>query len=238
MLSDREVNALRASGKFENIFRELDKADLLNGNNMYGDLLGKSALELYLDFNDQGHSGTSAYATLDIFTRLVKGLPLTPLTGESNEWETIGYEKDRIRYQNKRCSAVFGYFYINERRFEAYLIDGRIFSDDGGKTFYTNEKSNVYIDEFPYYPPTEPERVILKEGLHTNLKEDDNEYSQTVGMVLRSDLPTTYKKTAIKMLKRDNPAEYYRSYRSVASFTNVSWSQRINMLSDLNRMWS
>ena len=238
MLSNREVNALRASGKFEKIFRELDRADLLNGNNMYGDLLGKSALELYLDFNDQGHSGMSAYKTVDIFTRLVKGLPLTPLTGESNEWETIGYEKDRIHYQNKRCSAVFGYFYINERRFEAYLIDGRIFSDDGGKTFYVNEKSKIHIDEFPYYPPTEPERVILKEGLHTNSKEDDKEYSQTVAMVLRSDLLTTHKKAAIKMLGRDKPAEYYRGYRSVVSFINVPSSQRINMLSDLNRMWS
>jgi len=238
MLSDREVNALRASGKFENIFIELDAAELLNGNNTYGDLLGKSALELYLDFNDQGHSGMSARKTLDVFTRLVKGLPLTPLTGESDEWKTICYEKDGIRYQNKRCDTVFGFFYIDERRFEAYLLGGRIFSDDGGKTFFANEKSKVYIDEFPYYPPTEPERVILKQDLHVDLREDDKEYSQTIDMVLRSDLPTTYKKAAIKMLKCDKPAEYYRSYRRIVSSMNIPSSQRIDMLSDLNRMWS
>lgn len=59
--------------------------------------------------------------------------------------------------QNKRCSSVFRRHFDNGT---AYDIDGKVFSDDGGKTFYSCRESRIPVT-FPYYPKEKPERVIL-----------------------------------------------------------------------------
>lgn len=116
----------------------------------YFDMINKAVIELLEVFDKQGHSGLSAGITRDNFTRLSNFKPLTPLTGEESEWGTSA-GKD----QNNRYFSVFR----NEDG-SAYNIDGKVFSDDGGRSWYTNGKSAVSIT-FPYVVPNEPERVIL-----------------------------------------------------------------------------
>ena len=63
----------------------------------------KCVIDLMEVFSKQGHSGLSASYVANLFDRLVQFKPLSPLTGEDDEWEPIGGGE----YQNKRCPSVF-----------------------------------------------------------------------------------------------------------------------------------
>lgn len=109
--------------------------------------MNRHIMRLCRVFDKEGHSGFTASYAIHIFKRLVEWKPLTPLTGQESEWNGD---------QNNRCSAVFrnsdgSYIYI----------DGKVFSDDGGETWFTSKESIVPIT-FPYIVPTEPERILLK----------------------------------------------------------------------------
>ena len=120
------------------------------GDDPYNDAVANAILELLEVFDNQGHSGFTAPYTAQMFHRLAMFKPVSPLTGEDDEWSAEG--------QNKRYSAVFK----DSKDGKAYNIEGKIFSDDGGDTWFTNKNSRVYID-FPYTVPDHPEKVILKE---------------------------------------------------------------------------
>lgn len=105
--------------------------------------------------------------------RLLSWKPIIPLTGTEEEWNTIrdGFE------QNELCSAVFRY---NKDNSTAHYMDGKIFSNDGGISWYTNKESHINIT-FPFIVPDEPEKVYLdKEGnVITNDKEKIEALKQT-----------------------------------------------------------
>lgn len=117
--------------------------------------LTEDVMNLIKLFEIESHSGFSANVVLSLFERLSHWKPLTPLTGADDEWNDV----DEETFQNKRCSSVFK----DKETGECYDIDGKVFSTDGGKTYYINKDSRVYIS-FPYVPPIRPERIILEEG--------------------------------------------------------------------------
>jgi hypothetical protein len=128
--------------------RELQLAGLLDpdGDN-YGDLLGKAVLELIDVLANQGHSGMSANMTTDVFNRVARREPLTPLTGEDDEWVELAHIQAGV-FQNKRCSRVFK----QSDRFngQAYDTEGVVFREPGGACM-TNGDSHTPIT-FPYIP--------------------------------------------------------------------------------------
>ena len=126
----------------------------------YDTAVSNAILQLIDIFSEQGHSGFTAPYTIRTFARLAMYKPLSPLTGEDDEWEEV---VDGL-YQNNRCFTVF------KKDGQAYNTEGRIFSKDGGETWFTNGDSRVDI-EFPYVVPDHPEKVILKED--TNGKDQD-----------------------------------------------------------------
>lgn len=132
--------------------KELERAGLFSKDSDYEGLIGEAVKELLLVFQKQGHSGWSANLTSNIFRRLVNGDILSPLTSDESEWMPI----TETLKQSNRCSTVFIDTDIDKR---PYTIDGKAFSDDGGKSFFTSIDSRVYFD-LPGYPP-ETERVIL-----------------------------------------------------------------------------
>lgn len=112
-------------------------------------------LKLLDVFDGEGHSGSSAPYTINLFSKLAAFEPIAPITGEDWEWN----EASTGVYQNKRCSHVFK----QADRFngQAYDIDGKIFwewyKDEDGKPFksyYTGSGSFVPIT-FPYVPKRE-----------------------------------------------------------------------------------
>jgi len=120
---------------------ELTRAGLFD--TMYGDMLGKDVMELVEVFAAQGHSGMSAGVAIQAFAKVARFEPITPLTGDDDEWTEVS---DGC-FQNKRCPHVF------KENGEAYDIEGRIFREPSGACF-TNRESRVPVT-FPYVPTRE-----------------------------------------------------------------------------------
>lgn len=117
--------------------------------------IDKNILELIDVFSNQHHSGFTAAYVIDILQRLLHYKPLTPLTGEDDEWEDVtSYGYDTPTFQNKRCSAVF------KDDKGAYWVEGKIFSSDLGHTWYTNSDSCVPVT-FPFNVPDKSEVVVI-----------------------------------------------------------------------------
>jgi protocatechuate 3,4-dioxygenase beta subunit len=81
---------------------------------------------------------------------LLRLLPLTLLSGEDDEW----HEYSSGRYQNKCFSEVL------KDENGADWTRGRIFTEDGGKTWFSSIESHVPIT-FPFDVPDQPEKVYL-----------------------------------------------------------------------------
>lgn len=126
--------------------------------------INNDILEIVKVFEDQGHSGFSAGYAINALERLLNFKPLTPLTGEDDEWQEIDRRGPVRTFQNKRCSSVF----MDKRDdgiatsyHDADDIDGVIVSDNGGITWFTSGRFRKEVT-FPYYPPTEPEKVYIE----------------------------------------------------------------------------
>lgn len=102
----------------------------------------ENVLELLRVFSKQGHSGASAPYCISVFEKLAMFKPLTPLTGNDDEWNEV---VDGKLWQNNRCSHVF-----KEADGRAYDGEARIFREPNGAC-YTSKDSRAYI-KFPYTP--------------------------------------------------------------------------------------
>ncbi len=122
---------------------ELKKAGLYDKDSDYGGMLGEAVEKLIEAFAEQGHSGFSAGMAISLFEKLARFEPITPLTGEPDEWNEVGSGV----LQNRRCSRVF------KENNESYDIDGKVFREKNGSCF-TNIDSRVLV-VFPYIPKTE-----------------------------------------------------------------------------------
>lgn len=114
-------------------------------------------------FSSEGHSGSTAPYTIQLFEKLARFDPICPLTGEDWEWVDVAKESGYTLYQNKRCGAVFK---GDPSRFNgnAYFLDAVVFWDwavdsetgQQWKSYYTSRDSMREIT-FPYTPETKYE---------------------------------------------------------------------------------
>lgn len=130
---------------------EYAESELLRVYGSLEDKMCRDVMQLVRVFSNQGHSGASAEYCTTIFRRLMSRRPLTPLTGEDDEWETTPLGS----VQNKRYSCVY-----KKEDGQAYDSCARIFSEDGGQTWFTSPYSWKDI-EFPYNVPDSPEEHII-----------------------------------------------------------------------------
>ena len=127
---------------------ELKRIGMIDSGEPYNDMATKAILDLIELFDSQGHSGFSAPYVINVFSRLAMFKPLSPLTGEDDEWNDIGHGC----LQNRRYSAVF-----KDKNGTAYNSEGKVFSDNG-ETWYTCKESRVNVT-FPYVVPDKPEYI-------------------------------------------------------------------------------
>lgn len=132
----------------------------------------KNVMSIVKEFCNEGHSGFSASYTLNIIKRLLDWKPIKPLTGADDEWgEVQSWNKKTNTQQNKRCTAVFRKNFDNST---AYYLYGKVFSDNGGRTWYTNRESFTPI-VFPFKVPLEPEYVYLDKDGNVITREEAKE---------------------------------------------------------------
>ena len=121
----------------------------------------KHILHMMQEFANEGHSGFSASYAIGILTKLLEFKPLSPLTGEDDEWNEVSERAGYRCWQNKRDSSVFK----NENG-ECYDIDGKVFWEwcmpyegrepfEPYKSYYTGFESRVPVT-FPYTAPDKP----------------------------------------------------------------------------------
>ena len=120
-------------------------------------MMRKHVLHMMNEFAEEGHSGFSASYAISILTKLMNFKPLSPLTGEDDEWINIRNYGDSPQYQNKRLSSLF-----KEEDGSCYDIDGKVFwewykdeNGDASKIYYTSGDCRVPVT-FPYTPPDKP----------------------------------------------------------------------------------
>lgn len=131
----------------EHAKRELELAGAFNGKgDIYNGMLGKAVMELIELFESQHHSGMSASIAINMFKQVASYEPLTPLTGEDDEWS------DTYPQQNKRCSHVF-----RDKGKGAYDIQGVVYEENSGAKF-TSSGSHTPVT-FPYIPKSEIVKV-------------------------------------------------------------------------------
>lgn len=131
---------------------ELERAGWFDEDGMYGDMMGHAVLKMVELFSEEGHSGMSASIAISLFKKVASFEPLTPITGEDDEWIDHGEGIAHGRYQNKRCSHVF-----KDADGFAYDIQGKVFVEPSGAS-YTNSESRTPVS-FPYTPETEYVKV-------------------------------------------------------------------------------
>jgi hypothetical protein len=120
----------------------------------------KHILHMMNEFAEEGHSGFSAPYAISILTKLMDFKPLSPLTGEDDEWNNLVENYEPVpHWQNKRKSSVF-----KNADGTCYDIDGKVFwewcmpyeeGEKPYKSYYTNRDSRVPVT-FPYTVPDKP----------------------------------------------------------------------------------
>lgn len=80
-------------------------------------------IDLLECFLNQWDSGGAVHAVAPVFQRLLAGKPLSPLTGEGEEWMHVGDYKGYPVHQNVRCGTVFRQWRNDLGRVAAYDID-------------------------------------------------------------------------------------------------------------------
>ena len=138
--------------------KELDRIGMHDDGDMNG-MMRKHIIHMVEEFSKEGHSGFSASYALQCLTKLLNFKPLSPLTGEDDEWSDVSDVSGETMFQNKRYSAVFKHGQDGE----AYNIDGKVFwswaeDPETGrqfKSYYTSRDSRTPV-EFPYTVPDEP----------------------------------------------------------------------------------
>lgn len=112
----------------------------------YGGMTGNAVLELVKVFARQGHSGMSAPLVRQLFDKVADFKPLSPITGDDDEWNVIG----DLRFQNKRLSAVF------KEEGRCHYIDAIVWKEESGSCFTgrVEELSSSQDITFPFIPKT------------------------------------------------------------------------------------
>jgi len=102
---------------------ELNRAGLFDQDSDYDGDLGNSVLELIKVFARQDHSGGSATAVRELFTKLSSWKPLSPITNNVDEWMEVGDQDP------PRTPTGVGKVWQSRR-------NPALFSEDAGATYY------------------------------------------------------------------------------------------------------
>ena len=132
-----------------------NELNLLNKKNddPMQEMMNNDILEILKVLEDQGHSGFSINYLMDKLNRLVRRKPLTPLTGEDDEWSVVDSTGHK---QNNRCSSVF-----MDTDGTCVDLDFYVVSDNGGINWFTSKKFTKKI-KFPYMPPVTPKHIYIE----------------------------------------------------------------------------
>ena len=151
-----------AESELNKILKTCKDSESLNTEKKIND----NILNIVKLFAEQHHTGLTAHYCINILMKLLNYRPLSPLTGNEDEWLELNIDENIVA-QNIRCPEVF-----KDSQGRSYITTGKVFSEDEGHTWFTNKDSKVYI-EFPYEVPDEPERIIINNKVERSKVRND-----------------------------------------------------------------
>lgn len=87
----------------EHAEREMKIAGLLDEDSDYNGMVGEAVIQLADTLGKQGHSGFSAFMTIELFNKVARFENVTPLTSDPDEWNHVGPDM----WQSSRNSKAF-----------------------------------------------------------------------------------------------------------------------------------
>ena len=154
-----------------NLARENEIAHaVLVGDEDYGIMCYDAAEHLLAVFQEQGHSGYSAKVVKEIFSRLVDGKPLTPVTDEEDQWHNAYKNGNSLKksYQHKRMSSLFKHV-APDGSVSYYDMDRIIAYDQNGNPFSEIHIGKIVSKYFPIkFPYVGEEIKVHVEDLDSN----------------------------------------------------------------------
>jgi len=168
-MTDKETvrKILRASTEDSNFRKHLEREwmILFPGPDEMQDMMKEHLLDMVCLFAMEGHSGFSANYAMSFIPKILAFEPLSPLTGEDDEWIDHG----EGTFQNKRYSKVFK----GGRQGEPYVLDAYIWGTrESG--YYTNHASHKNV-VFPYSPEDPVYMNMEFEDYENKLQEQKDE---------------------------------------------------------------
>jgi len=82
---------------------ELTEVGLFDDDSDYNGMIGNCVMDLIKTLSEQGHSGASAELTTEVFSRLARYQPLSPIQDKPEDWLEV---TDNL-YQHKKLAGVF-----------------------------------------------------------------------------------------------------------------------------------
>ena len=128
----------------------------------YGCSCYQSALKAYKSLCDDGHSGFSFNATAAILTRLMHGLPLTPITDTEDNWSPSNFSEDSDERKSYQCRRKFSLFKnVDKNGNVSYHDVDRAYCEEinNPEDRFTSSACCIVDELFPitmpYYPKSE-----------------------------------------------------------------------------------
>ena len=153
----------------------------------YGKLCYHSALKAYNSLVEDGHSGMSWNITKNILIRLMKNLPLSPITEEDFKFEQNRYEEPeylkecglKSDIQCPRMTSLFRYETLDGK--VTYHDTQRVIGIDSNGYTYRGGGCDKYVDELfpitlPYYPSINNEYYVYTEDFLLDKKNGDYDH--------------------------------------------------------------
>lgn len=148
----------------------------------YGCSCYQSALKAYKSLCDDGHSGASFSFTKNILIKLMNDLPLTPLTGNDDEWVSVSKDDNEEMFQNYRMSSLFKIVYKDGRieyddvdRVRCYEVSDARFSFSTGLA--TKIINKLYPITFPYNPSVKKFEVTINSFIAEGFEGDKTDWN-------------------------------------------------------------
>lgn len=159
MKSEKSKLYIRAQKEIELLKKNADE---------YYSLCADSALKAFGVLCEDEHSGASIVITKDILVRLIKGLPLTPITEEDFADNKDGLTKDQIKEGIKNfkiCTRQYSLFRkeYNDGTVKYSDTNRVVFIEQDGLPSYlglaTNAVNELFPITLPYMPESKPYKV-------------------------------------------------------------------------------
>jgi len=210
------------SSQLEWARREIDLLIKMESDPGYAPECAESAFRAYRSLCADGHSGVSIQLVKKILDDLIDLKPLTPLTGEDDEWSLIddGFVDGRRHgiFQNRRYGSLFKSIYpdgtVKYSDVDRFVC---VDMDNPRNRFYNSfmaekageAESKVAKIEFPYTPPRRPIEIWCEQlladyanGSYYTIRLDSLRYTDPeTGLHVQDGIDRCFKDDGTKMVE-------------------------------------